>query len=205
MVAVTHAHTASTGCCEALQSVVRGRFGGGSQQKEWIKPLTGLLLRPCPSDALAASQVDWKYIVIDEAQRMKDRESKLAKDLDRFRAERRLLLTGTPLQNDLRELWSLLNLLLPEVRRPANCGWLHAIAPLHSCCAWSASCTICNTLQAVPRLASHGTAMCVLHERSLLAACGSQLTFNDKIRQPRPDARYTTNTASPAIVLGCGP
>ena len=61
------------------------------------------------------SQVDWKYIVIDEAQRMKDRESKLAKDLDRFRAERRLLLTGTPLQNDLRELWSLLNLLLPEV------------------------------------------------------------------------------------------
>ena len=60
-------------------------------------------------------QVDWKYIVIDEAQRMKDRESKLAKDLDRFRAERRLLLTGTPLQNDLRELWSLLNLLLPEV------------------------------------------------------------------------------------------
>ena len=51
---------------------------------------------------------------------MKDRESKLAKDLDRFRAERRLLLTGTPLQNDLRELWSLLNLLLPEVSRRAN-------------------------------------------------------------------------------------
>ena len=46
---------------------------------------------------------------------MKDRESKLAKDLDRFTAARRLLLTGTPLQNELRELWSLLNLLLPEV------------------------------------------------------------------------------------------
>jgi hypothetical protein len=61
-------------------------------------------------------QVDWKYIVIDEAQRMKDRQSKLAKDLDRFTAARRLLLTGTPLQNDLSELWSLLNLLLPDVR-----------------------------------------------------------------------------------------
>ncbi len=61
-------------------------------------------------------QVEWKYIVIDEAQRMKDRQSKLAKDLDRFTASRRLLLTGTPLQNELRELWSLLNLLLPEVR-----------------------------------------------------------------------------------------
>lgn len=61
-------------------------------------------------------QVEWKYIIIDEAQRMKDRQSKLAKDLDRFVASRRLLLTGTPLQNDLRELWSLLNLLLPEVQ-----------------------------------------------------------------------------------------
>ena len=73
-------------------------------------------------------QVDWKYIVIDEAQRMKDRQSKLAKDLDRFTAARRLLLTGTPLQNELSELWSLLNLLLPEVRCPS-----HSFAGLHLC------------------------------------------------------------------------
>ena len=69
------------------------------------------------SDCFALeAQIEWKYIVIDEAQRMKDRQSKLAKDLDRFTAARRLLLTGTPLQNELSELWSLLNLLLPEVR-----------------------------------------------------------------------------------------
>ncbi|KAI3731894.1 hypothetical protein L1987_63086 [Smallanthus sonchifolius] len=66
-------------------------------------------------DKLKLSRVDWKYIVIDEAQRMKDRESVLARDLDKYRCQRRLLLTGTPLQNDLKELWSLLNLLLPEV------------------------------------------------------------------------------------------
>ncbi|CAN1308952.1 ATP-dependent helicase BRM [Linum perenne] len=66
-------------------------------------------------DRSKLSKVDWKYIVIDEAQRMKDRESVLARDLDRYRCQRRLLLTGTPLQNDLKELWSLLNLLLPEV------------------------------------------------------------------------------------------
>ncbi|KAF5811599.1 putative DNA helicase chromatin remodeling SNF2 family [Helianthus annuus] len=66
-------------------------------------------------DRSKLSRVDWKYIVIDEAQRMKDRESVLARDLDRYRCQRRLLLTGTPLQNDLKELWSLLNLLLPEV------------------------------------------------------------------------------------------
>ena len=61
-------------------------------------------------------QIEWKYVIIDEAQRMKDRQSKLAQDLDRFTTSRRLLLTGTPLQNELQELWSLLNLLLPEVR-----------------------------------------------------------------------------------------
>ncbi|XP_022980865.1 ATP-dependent helicase BRM-like [Cucurbita maxima] len=66
-------------------------------------------------DRSKLSKIDWKYIIIDEAQRMKDRESVLARDLDRYKCQRRLLLTGTPLQNDLKELWSLLNLLLPEV------------------------------------------------------------------------------------------
>ncbi|MCO5607977.1 hypothetical protein L7F22_062179 [Adiantum nelumboides] len=66
-------------------------------------------------DRSKLSKVEWKYLIIDEAQRMKDRESRLSRDLDRFKCQRRLLLTGTPLQNDLRELWSLLNLLLPEV------------------------------------------------------------------------------------------
>ncbi|XP_027348817.1 ATP-dependent helicase BRM isoform X2 [Abrus precatorius] len=66
-------------------------------------------------DRSKLSKIDWKYIIIDEAQRMKDRDSVLARDLDKYRCHRRLLLTGTPLQNDLKELWSLLNLLLPEV------------------------------------------------------------------------------------------
>ena len=66
-------------------------------------------------DRARLAKLDWRYIIIDEAQRMKDRESKLARDLRHFRAARRLLLTGTPLQNELRELWALLNLLLPEV------------------------------------------------------------------------------------------
>ncbi|KAK1260762.1 ATP-dependent helicase BRM [Acorus gramineus] len=66
-------------------------------------------------DRSKLSKIEWKYIIIDEAQRMKDRESVLARDLDKYKCQRRLLLTGTPLQNDLKELWSLLNLLLPEV------------------------------------------------------------------------------------------
>lgn len=49
-------------------------------------------------DRSKLSRIDWKYIIIDEAQRMKDRDSVLARDLDRYRCQRRLLLTGTPLQ-----------------------------------------------------------------------------------------------------------
>lgn len=78
-------------------------------------------------------QIEWKYVIIDEAQRMKDRQSKLAQDLDRFTTLRRLLLTGTPLQNELQELWSLLNLLLPEV------GLLHPVLSL-SCTHASKGC-----------------------------------------------------------------
>ena len=61
------------------------------------------------------SRIKWRYLIIDEAQRMKDRDSKLSRDLDHFDCQNRLLLTGTPLQNDLSELWALLNLLLPHV------------------------------------------------------------------------------------------
>ena len=69
----------------------------------------------CMRDRAKLSRVQWQYMVIDEAHRMKDRESKLSRDISGFRTMRRLLLTGTPLQNDISELWSLLNLLLPDV------------------------------------------------------------------------------------------
>jgi len=66
-------------------------------------------------DRTRLSRIKWRYLVVDEAQRLKDRESKLSRDLDHFDCQNRLLLTGTPLQNDLNELWALLNLLLPHI------------------------------------------------------------------------------------------
>ncbi|KAH9328774.1 hypothetical protein KI387_000882, partial [Taxus chinensis] len=57
----------------------------------------------------------WRYIIIDEAHRIKNENSLLAKTMRIYSTNYRLLITGTPLQNNLHELWSLLNFLLPEI------------------------------------------------------------------------------------------
>ena len=52
---------------------------------------------------------NWRYICIDEAHRIKNEKSKLAVTVRTFNTQFRLLITGTPLQNNLHELWALLN------------------------------------------------------------------------------------------------
>nr|KAF6360699.1 SWI/SNF related, matrix associated, actin dependent regulator of chromatin, subfamily a, member 1 [Myotis myotis] len=62
----------------------------------------------------------WRYLVIDEAHRIKNEKSKLSEIVREFKSTNRLLLTGTPLQNNLHELWALLNFLLPDAFNSAE-------------------------------------------------------------------------------------
>jgi len=58
--------------------------------------------------------INWSYIVIDEAHRLKNENSQLSSIIRTYRFKHRLLLTGTPLQNNIHELWALLNFIVPD-------------------------------------------------------------------------------------------
>uniref|UniRef100_A0A2K6GBV8 Proliferation-associated SNF2-like protein n=1 Tax=Propithecus coquereli TaxID=379532 RepID=A0A2K6GBV8_PROCO len=72
-------------------------------------------------DRSALQHCYWKYLIVDEGHRIKNMKCRLIRELKRFNADNKLLLTGTPLQNNLSELWSLLNFLLPDVSQLFNC------------------------------------------------------------------------------------
>ncbi|KAJ6848789.1 putative ATP-dependent DNA helicase CHR12 [Iris pallida] len=66
-------------------------------------------------DKAYLKKIHWHYMIVDEGHRLKNHECALAKTVAGYRIRRRLLLTGTPIQNSLQELWSLLNFLLPHI------------------------------------------------------------------------------------------
>ncbi|KAI4246783.1 MAG: hypothetical protein L6R40_001812 [Gallowayella cf. fulva] len=57
----------------------------------------------------------WNYVILDEGHKIKNDKTQIAKALQALSAEYRLILTGTPLHNDMVELWALLHWLYPEV------------------------------------------------------------------------------------------
>ena len=68
-------------------------------------------------DATVFRRKKFYYLILDEAHNIKNFESRRWRTLLSFQAQRRLLLTGTPLQNSLIELWSLMHFLMPHLFR----------------------------------------------------------------------------------------
>lgn len=66
-------------------------------------------------DAQYFQKIRWQYMILDEAQAIKSSSSTRWKILLAFQCRNRLLLTGTPIQNNMQELWALLHFIMPTL------------------------------------------------------------------------------------------
>ncbi|XP_062222377.1 protein PHOTOPERIOD-INDEPENDENT EARLY FLOWERING 1-like isoform X2 [Phragmites australis] len=98
-------------------------FGSAKERKQkrqgWMKPnyfhVCITTYRLVIQDSKVFRRKKWKYLILDEAHLIKNWKSQRWQTLLNFNSKRRILLTGTPLQNDLMELWSLMHFLMPHV------------------------------------------------------------------------------------------
>ncbi|KAF9448749.1 SNF2-family ATP dependent chromatin remodeling factor snf21 [Macrolepiota fuliginosa MF-IS2] len=66
-------------------------------------------------DRTHLSKYGWGYIVVDEGHRLKNLNCTLMREIKKYPSAGRMILTGTPLHNNLAELWSLMNFILPDI------------------------------------------------------------------------------------------
>lgn len=82
------------------------------------------------NDIDALSSVEWGICVMDEAQKFKNPDSLLHEAVCRLRSTYRLALTGTPIENSLSELWSLMSVLQPELLGDRKSFYSNFIRPI---------------------------------------------------------------------------
>ncbi|EWM24038.1 putative chromatin remodelling complex atpase chain, partial [Nannochloropsis gaditana] len=92
--------------------LIAERLSPGTE-RDWDVLLTTYEI--CNLEKGALSKFAWQYLIIDEAHRLKNEASQFSQTVRMLKTAHRLLITGTPLQNNLHELWALLNFLLPDV------------------------------------------------------------------------------------------
>uniref|UniRef100_A0A673H5K7 Chromodomain-helicase-DNA-binding protein 7-like n=1 Tax=Sinocyclocheilus rhinocerous TaxID=307959 RepID=A0A673H5K7_9TELE len=112
-VVVYHGSQASRKTIQAYEMCYRdtqGRVIKGSYKFHAIITTFEMILTDCPE----LRSVPWRCVIIDEAHRLKNRNCKLLEGLKMMDMEHKVLLTGTPLQNTVEELFSLLHFLEPD-------------------------------------------------------------------------------------------
>uniref|UniRef100_A0A8C2TJX6 Chromodomain helicase DNA binding protein 7 n=1 Tax=Coturnix japonica TaxID=93934 RepID=A0A8C2TJX6_COTJA len=103
----------------------QGRVIKGSYKFHAIITTFEMILTDCPE----LRNIPWRCVVIDEAHRLKNRNCKLLEGLKMMDLEHKVLLTGTPLQNTVEELFSLLHFLEP-VRFPSETTFMQEFGDL---------------------------------------------------------------------------
>ncbi|MBI19997.1 MAG: hypothetical protein CMB73_05430 [Euryarchaeota archaeon] len=107
--------------CPALK--VFSYFGSVKERRSkrsgWSKPNSFHVCitsyRIVTQDQTIFRRKNWEYLILDEAHMIKNWRSQRWQTLLTFNTKRRLLITGTPLQNDLMELWALMHFLMPAL------------------------------------------------------------------------------------------
>nr|XP_048275783.1 chromodomain-helicase-DNA-binding protein 7 isoform X3 [Myodes glareolus] len=103
----------------------QGRVIKGSYKFHAIITTFEMILTDCPE----LRSIPWRCVVIDEAHRLKNRNCKLLEGLKMMDLEHKVLLTGTPLQNTVEELFSLLHFLEPS-RFPSETTFMQEFGDL---------------------------------------------------------------------------
>ncbi|KAM9626527.1 chromodomain-helicase-DNA-binding protein 7 isoform 4-T5 [Trichechus inunguis] len=103
----------------------QGRVMKGSYKFHAIITTFEMILTDCPE----LRNIPWRCVVIDEAHRLKNRNCKLLEGLKMMDLEHKVLLTGTPLQNTVEELFSLLHFLEPS-RFPSETTFMQEFGDL---------------------------------------------------------------------------
>jgi chromodomain-helicase-DNA-binding protein 7 len=104
---------------ERARSLIRDlEWGDGAKGRKGEQKFRFEVLVTTPEilmqDTTELGRIQWQFCAVDEAQRLKNADSKLSRAMrDDFKFAHIVLLTGTPIQNNITELWSLLNFLEP--------------------------------------------------------------------------------------------
>uniref|UniRef100_A0AAR2K1X6 DNA helicase n=1 Tax=Pygocentrus nattereri TaxID=42514 RepID=A0AAR2K1X6_PYGNA len=88
----------------------QGRVVRGAYRFQAVITTFEMILGGCPE----LNAIDWRCVIIDEAHRLKNKNCKLLEGFKLMSLEHKVLLTGTPLQNTVEELFSLLHFLEPS-------------------------------------------------------------------------------------------
>ncbi|KAL4943153.1 hypothetical protein BDV06DRAFT_190621 [Aspergillus oleicola] len=99
---------------------LRRKFMNMKNQRSPDFPVVCTSYEICMNDRKFLAQYQWRYIIVDEGHRLKNMNCRLIKELMSYNSANRLLISGTPLQNNITELWSLLHFLLPEIFNDLN-------------------------------------------------------------------------------------
>ena len=102
------------GSKDERKEILRKKMKIGTE-KQVSFPIVVTSFEICMIDRPHLDKYGWQYIILDEGHRIKNHNCRLVKELKSLSSVSRLLLTGTPIQNTLEELWSLLNFCSPGI------------------------------------------------------------------------------------------